>query len=313
MPQHTNIRPDDCTSCRNLFAALRANHEGEQTHLTTAALGERCGLKERTVRVHTAHLVAHSRLDLDRRTPLPGAAVQETSDPSAGPGTPLEWVATIAAPDRTCARCLVVLAEHANAAWSGQLGNQQLADAAGVSLRTVERHRKHLIDAGLVRFVADVSPVGDRGHMLRRADRYTLLSGILAAPADYTGTVSWADDRAAEVLAVARWWHGAPQETTRARNAIRIRMENGWPAPALEERLAIDPGRAVVHPLRLLAKLLPGRDEPYGIPAAEHHQAAAPLRLVTCAGTCERVMRAVPGSMCRDCREDAYATAYNHA
>src|SRR5690606_5542261 len=101
------------------------------------------GLKKRATQDHLAHLFAHGRIDADRRTPL----VSGIGQPML-PGAQ-QWAANVVAPDPTCAKCLIALAGWG---WEGQVSMEELARYAGVSLRTVERHRPHLVNADLVRF-----------------------------------------------------------------------------------------------------------------------------------------------------------------
>ncbi|MGW9081576.1 hypothetical protein, partial [Streptomyces kronopolitis] len=69
--------PDDCASCRRIFGEL-VEHElttAPGTSLPAAVLAERVGLVPRVLRRHLTELVTAGRIDVDRRTPLPGASV----------------------------------------------------------------------------------------------------------------------------------------------------------------------------------------------------------------------------------------------
>ncbi|MFJ2015584.1 hypothetical protein ACIQJ8_35770 [Streptomyces globisporus] len=296
MSQHSPIPPDDCTSCRKVFAQLSEAKE----RLTAGQLSEAVSLAERTVRVHVTHLVTHKRVQDDRRTPVPGAIVGPVETADADVWTALDWVLTATCPDRTCRRIMIVLAREADAAWGGQLSVQEIAERVGASVRTVSTHRAHLVAARLLRLTPDTT-VRASGHRERRPDRYLILGQQTAA----TGQ-SWEEDAARDVLAQIGWWPGASQkESQRAVWRILRRMRNGWPPHEITARCAIEPGRAVVHRLRLLDTLLPAADAPYVIPAREVASGipAGPVYCPRCGTKYPSTTPVDHGHVCRACRQ----------
>jgi predicted ArsR family transcriptional regulator len=89
--------------------------------------------------------------------------------------------AILAAPDPICTRLLATLT---SLGWSGQVSLPQLSMASGVSARTVQDHRHHLVDAGLVQFTAQLRNDGTKSRGLRAPDRYAVtLAGHFGLPA----------------------------------------------------------------------------------------------------------------------------------
>jgi hypothetical protein len=277
--QHPATLPDDCRGCRALFAALLADHQEPPAIAPTVdVLGQRAGLGRRAAFVHLAHLVTHRRIREDRRTPVPGAAVgrgqQVPPDADA-----LTWAACQEVPDAACARCLAQFARAAGLGWSGQLGERELAEALGVSERTARTHRGHLVRAALIRFTPSVLVVGD-GHRVRQPDRFTLLSGVVAAPVLVPGG-DWTDDLAATMLSRLWWFDTArKRDSERGRVAIARRLRAGWSEGALMERLERAPDGAVTNPYGRLAMLLPAPDQPHVVPASE--AVGGVIRLTDC-------------------------------
>lgn len=304
MSQHTPVPPDDCASCVELFSQLTAHAAAGGGRLTAAKLSDRTNLGERALRVHLAHLETHSRIESDRRTPVPGATVGAATDtPTQQIVTPLDWVMTVSCRDKTCRRMLIVLATHADAAWSGQLGCEQLAQALGCSLRTAKTHRAHLIEDGWVRTLR-AQTHRPSGYVGREYDRYVLQSGLLAPQGE-----TWSEDVALDALARVGWWRGASgKETQQAKWAILARLRAGWPAHVLVQRLDIVPARGSVSTrIGLLRSLLPDRDERYGVPALEAATGvpAGPVVCASCGTQFARTAQARPGQICRTCREEA--------
>ena len=197
--QHSSIPPDDCASCRRIFARLQEHQAAGGGRLLAADLGRDVGLGERALRVHLAYLELHLRVEADRRTPVKGAMVAPAAPelPEGSWPTPLDWALTVECRDRVCRQMLRLLARKATAAWDGQMGLQQIADELGCSVRTAQTHRAHLVAAELLRVIPD----GDQwpsGHPRRRPDRYVLLSQQRGPSLIRSAT--WNEDQALDVL-----------------------------------------------------------------------------------------------------------------
>ncbi|MFI1890509.1 hypothetical protein [Streptomyces jumonjinensis] len=207
-----------------------------------------------------AHLFAHARIDADRRTPL-----------ANGIGQPLlpgaqAWAAAVIAPDPTCARCLIALAAFG---WAGQVDEMALAEMAGVSVRSVQRHRPHLVRAELVAFTP-VPVKSDNGRNLgSKPHRYTLLSQF---PAPRLTGAAWdqAPAQAASIIDRVRWF----TTTSRDERSLAIRsvtwfLRNGWPERALLIALDHTEDRQAYAPGGYLAKILRKLPVEYILPAEE--------------------------------------------
>lgn len=260
-----------------------------ETPLTTDTLGRVVGLRKRATQNHLAHLFAKSRIDADRRTPL-----------VSGIGQPLlpgaqEWAANIVSPDPTCARCLIALAYFG---WEGQVKMEELAKAAGVSLRTVERHRPHLVKADLVSFVPVPVHGSDGKNYGRRADRFRLLSGF---PAARLAGPAWAEapDRAEEILARVRWFAGVERdgdEWAAAVQSVTWCLRNGWPSNALLHALDASENRQAYNPRGYLTKLLRKLPREYILPAQDVASGRTEPRMTECP-VCQAPFRTrLPGS-----------------
>ncbi|MFE0654225.1 hypothetical protein ACFVZH_37345 [Streptomyces sp. NPDC059534] len=225
---------------------------------TAEAIGAAVGLKKRATQNHLAHLFATGRVDADRRTPI-----------TAGIGQPVlfgpqEWAAGVLAPDPTCARCLIALAGFG---WEGQVSMPELAAAAGISLRTAERHRAHLIRADLVTFRPVPVTTGDGKNLGRLPDRFTLMSGLTAAR--LVGA-AWdeAPTVAAGVIERVRWFVGdTEEERANAVKSVTWCLRNGWPEEALLRALDASKNRQAYRPGGYLSKLLRKLPAEYVVPA----------------------------------------------
>lgn len=307
MGQHTPIPPDDCTSCRLIFSALAEHAEAGGGRLLAVDLGTRVGLRDRALRVHLAYLHQHRRIQADRRTPVAGATVQPAAPPLPANSwpLPLDWAVTVECPDRMCRRMLLLHAREADAAWGGQMGLQETAEALGCSWRTAQTHRRHLVDAGLLRVTADTA-IYPSGHPIRRPDRYQLLSGRQVPVG-----ASYDEDTAILILDEVPWWPGAaPGETHKAVRRLLRHARNGWPAEKLVERLKFEPRSPVISRISLLREMLPKLDQPYVPPAAEAVGAAIRTssgRLWLVCPQCDRPYsqqaqaHVREGQLCRDC------------
>lgn len=303
--QHRDVQPDDCRSCRTLYALLLADHEQPPAAPTTAdQLSARSGLSRRAVRLHLTHLVTHQRIGQDRRTPT-GLAVGGGQLPDDADA--LTWASAQEVPDATCRKCLEQYAKAAGAAWTGALGSAQLAVLLGVSERTARTHRAHLVAARLIRFAPDVLRLGEKGHRKRLPDRFTLLSGIVPVPAvDLVPGGDWLDDLAASmVVRLPHWFDQANRkEQELARVAIARRLRKGFTEDQLMTRLALEPDGPVTKPYGRLMTLLPGPDE---VPVITAYEAVhGTQEQANCPG-CERPFpkdqRTEPGELCRECRD----------
>lgn len=262
--------------------------------MTTVEIGATVGLKKRATQDHLAHLFARARIDADRRTPLSGASVGQPALPGAQ-----QWAASVLAPDPTCARCLVALA---GVGWDGQFSMEELAEAAGVSLRSVERHRPHLRDANLVRLRPVTVKVGPEGHRVRMPDHFTLLSGIRAPK--LTGA-AWDDapEVARNVIAAVRWFTGVSEaERANATAAVTWVLRNGWPREALLRELDATLDRQAYRPGGYLHKLLRKLPPEYILPAQETYTGRTAPRVTECLECGAAVKTTTPGSVrCTPC------------
>ncbi|MFF2548316.1 hypothetical protein ACFVUY_37965 [Kitasatospora sp. NPDC058063] len=301
------MNPDDCTSCRTVFAALEEHQQhaaDPDTPLTAEAIGQAAGLGKRAVRVHLAHLWAHNRIEGDRRTPRTGSTAAEPVLPGA-----VDWASAVVAPDPTCARCLIALARLG---WEGQIRAEDLAREAGVSLRSVERHRPHLIAADLVEFrpVTDIDPAS--GRIKRKADRFVLLSQFTAAPLASEEELAEVPARAARVVDQVHWFNGAPDERAIAESSVRWFLRNGWPEHALLRGLDAARDRRAFNPGGYLSRLLRKLPPQHVLPAREVYTGQGSPRMAECP-VCRNLFRtAIPGHpLCGPgfCREEAAMTA----
>lgn len=276
MAPHRAISPDECNICIRVFGALEDRQLADPvTCLTTEALGKLIGLKKRATQYHLAHLYAHGRIDEDHRTPL-----------TSGIGQPLlpgahAWARTVIAPDPTCAKCLIALA---GIGWEGQVSQEELAKIAGVSLRTIERHRPHLVAADLVTFrPVTIRASGTTGLVTgRRADRFTLMSGLAAAR---LAGAAWteAPARAESLIDRVRWFvTKEPVERDNAVKSVTWFLRAGWPEEALLKALDATENREAYRPGGYLSKLLQKLPVEYIVPARQSYRGEFPERRLDC-------------------------------
>jgi DNA-binding transcriptional ArsR family regulator len=287
MALHRDVSPDECRQCRRVYEALVEHHKADpETWLTTEALGARLGLQKRAVQNHLAHLVARARLDVDRRTPL-GASVGRP--PLRGAQ---EWAASVQAPDPTCEKCLMA---YAGFGWEGQVSMEDLAEAAGIALRTAQRHRPHLRAANLLRVRPSSIPAGHSGYRRRLPDRFELLSQM-AAPRLEGEEREEARRRAERVLYAIRWFSDASEEE-RAMSAQEVAwlLYLGWPEDALLREVDYREARDVRHPSAYLHALLRRLPREYIIPARLVFLGEASPRVAECAECRGPVRTARPG------------------
>ena len=274
MAPHRDVSPDKCSTCHKVFAALEDHQLADpETWLTTEAIGRVVGLRKRATQDHLAHLFAHSRIDADRRTPL-----------ADGIGQPLlpgaqQWAAAVVAPDPTCAKCLIALA---GCGWDGQVSMDELAEIAGLSLRTVERHRPHLVRADLVAFRPVPVRTHDGKNFGRRPDRFTLMSGITAPRLE---GAAWAEApaRAAAVIERVRWFVGVTaDERDLAITSVAWCLRNGWPEDSLLRALDAAEDRHAYRPNGYLSKLLRKLPTEYVVPAQQIAMGRVAPRVTDC-------------------------------
>ncbi|MFK0296896.1 hypothetical protein ACIQU6_41385 [Streptomyces sp. NPDC090442] len=275
---HREINPDDCANCRTVFGALVDRQKVDpDTPLTTEEIGRIVGLKKRAAQVHLAHLFACGRIDADRRTPLYGMSQPVLFGAQ-------EWAASVLAPDPTCAKCLVALA---GIGWEGQVSMEELAGIVGVGLRTIERHRPHLVRADLLAFRA--VPVRKNGKNLgRRPDRFRLMSG-LTAPRLEGAALAAVPALADAIVERVRWFTNVTEvERALAARSVAWCLRNGWPEDALLSALDATENRQAYNPSGYLAKLLRKLPTEYVIPA---QQVAAPAPRQTVCRICRTAVK----------------------
>ncbi|WP_371634513.1 hypothetical protein OG693_39900 [Streptomyces sp. NBC_01259] len=301
---HRQGPPEDCASCRKLFTVLSEHHQASpDLRLTVAEIGTRCGSSRVTAQRHLSYLVKHKRVKADGRTPVRGATVAQGGE-VPDDATPLQWAVNVIAPDPTCGKGLRVLAGQG---WSGRIGPGEIAAAAGISVRTWERHRPHLVTARLVQFTPTTVLARDGRHRVRLADGYRLMSGVVvAAPAGDSYAADAAGDQAKALVDSIRWYCAPPAEMTRAYRLVASRLLAQWPAEELVRRAVFpEPDGYVGNPYGLLSTRLPGPAESYVIPAeaAVRGETSARPRCRSCdvlfAGG-----RVSPDGLCRECREE---------
>ncbi|MEU8516381.1 hypothetical protein AB0C76_33080 [Kitasatospora sp. NPDC048722] len=293
--------PRQCEPCRKIYGILQEHHDAAPADpLRTEDIGRMTGLKTRAAQVHLRHLWTEGRIDADRRTPL-GLMSSEPTLPGA-----LDWAAQVVAPDPTCAKCLLALAALG---WEGQIHTNDLAAAAGISPRSVERHRPHLIRADLVAFKPVSSTDPETGFVTRKVDRFTLLSQLTARPIEDPAEREAATARAAAVVRRVSWLADVtPTEREFAIKSVRWCMWNGWPDEALFRALDAAENRQAYNPNGYLAQLLRKLPREYVIPARQVYEDTAEERMLTCP-KCDRAFWTTrPGKpLCGPCREAALA------
>ncbi|MGW2227492.1 hypothetical protein [Streptomyces formicae] len=278
------MSPDDCPTCRRLFAALEDRQKADpEAPITTAELGSLVGLKTRATQNHLAHLFQRGRIDADRRTPLPGIA--GAAQPQL-PGA-VEWARGVVesdpvfAPDPTCAKCLVALAQIG---WRGPVDTAALAAAAGVSVRSIERHRPHLVEWDYVRFrIATVPGKAEGKFAGRRPSTFELMSGFYARPLT-ADELAHVPARAQAIIERVRWYVGvSPDERFNAETAVGFVLRAGWPEEAILKALDASEDRNAFNPTGYLHKLLGKlRGQRYLIPAQESVTGEGYRRLAEC-------------------------------
>ncbi|MFF3617556.1 hypothetical protein [Streptomyces sp. NPDC002580] len=318
--QHREGPPEDCASCRKVFAVVAGNHQADpDVRLTTTQIGERCGLGERATYVHLSHLFRHRRVKADRRTPVAGATVRKGGEvPPAADS--VMWAANQATADRTCGLLLTSLAKSARGAWSGQTTMEWLAGDAGLSLRTVERHRPHLaarkvrdaagaVRSGLVEFTADTVLSRNGRHRVRRGDRFRFLAGRDARALAWNPAESLVDPREFEGTARAlvdavRWFVGPPADFAQAYRRVSLLLARGHAPEDLLRALTSRTPDSGAPAYRVLSAWLPSLDDDPTPSAHAAVQAGAALMACT---DCGARVQPHPSGLCKTDREDRAA------
>ena len=315
--QHREGPPEDCASCRKVFAVVDGNHQAHpDVRLTTAQIGERCGLGERATYVHLSHLFRHRRVRADRRTPVTGATVRKGGEAAQTDDAEV-WALNQITPDRTCGALLVALARKAGTRWSGQTTMADLAADAGMKLRTVERHRPHLgprkardaagaVRAGLVEFTADTVLSRNGRHRVRRGDRFRFLAGRDAQALAWNPTESLVDPREFEGTARAlvdavRWFVGPPADFAQAYRRVSLLLARGHRPEDLLRTLTSRTPDSGTAPYRILSAWLPALGDD---PAPSAHAAVQAGAVLMACGDCGARVRPGPDGLCKGCREE---------
>lgn len=281
--------PDDCPICCQVWGVV--TQPGiDPTRLTTRELASAVDRAPRTLRVHLTILVDAGRLDLDRRTPLPGARVGPRTQPLDQVTTPGQWAATVTLECPGCRRVLTVLAELAGADWTVRGSRQtELARYARMTPKTFKVHTQHLIDLELIRRETTAIVGAGGRYEGRRPDDYVLQSELMAPtgppevdPADVSG--DWFTLAAGDLLAGVRWFCGPrlePGDRKAAERRIAGHLRDGIPDSVLYRMLTrrqIDPV-GIHSPFALLIALLPP-------PGARYVQPSAPITSRPACPTC---------------------------
>ncbi|MFG2669128.1 hypothetical protein ACGFY6_33420 [Streptomyces sp. NPDC048387] len=279
MAKHRDIPPGKCASCTAIAQFVeRCAEERPDSPPTNAEICAAVGFAdERAMRRHLAHLVQYGVLDINRRTVLRPA-------PARRPilNGPLGWAATVPGLHPTTTKALMV---PASMGWHGQLSNETWAKAAGLPIRTLRWHRSILAGrtakqpVPLIEFRRFYVEVGEndwvngkKPYHLRQADRFTLLSGIEAAPLE-GDALDVVPELARAVLHQIRWFDYAM--TSRAGIEFSAReiakyLAAGWPAHALTAILNASADRRPQSPREYLTTVLdnePRLKGAYVIPA----------------------------------------------
>jgi len=315
--QHREGPPEDCASCRKVFAVVAGNHQAyPDVRMTTVQIGERCGLGERATYLHLSHLFRHRRVKADRRTPVPGATVRKGGEATQTNDSEI-WAVNQITPDRACGLLLASLARESGGRWAGQTTAAKLAARAGMPMRTVERHRPHLgprkardaagvVRAGLVEFTADTVLSSTGRHRVRRGDRFRFLAGRDAQALAWNPTESLVDPRAFEGTARAlvdavRWFVGPPADFAQAYRRVSLLLARGHRPEDLLRALTSRTPDSGAAPYRVLSKWLPA---PGDDPAPSAHAAVQAGAVLMACADCGARVRPGPDGLCKGCRED---------
>ncbi|AYV33175.1 hypothetical protein EES41_41085 (plasmid) [Streptomyces sp. ADI95-16] len=270
---HRSIRPAQCASCAAIARYLeRCTQDRPDNPPTNGEIGAAVGLHPKVAQRHLAHLVACGVLDTNRRTLLlPPRPLPALAGPEA-------WASTVPGLHATTVRALMV---PARMGWTGQLANDEWAEAAGLRPRTLEWHRRVLAGRtpkqpipliSFRRTYVEVVGNDNKPYHLRQADRFTLLSGIEAAPLEGDALAS-VPELARAVLHRVRWFDYAMSSKAgvefSAREIARY-LAAGWPAHTLAAILNATADRRPQHPREFLKRVLdnePRLKGAYVIPA----------------------------------------------
>ena len=281
MAKHRDISPSQCQSCRTIADFLgRCACDRPGQRPTNTEICAAVKLVERVMQNHLAHLVRRGFLDPGTRTLLVKAPPRPILDGPQG------WAATVPGLHPTTVKALMI---PARMGWTGQLSNTDWAEAAGLSLATLKRHRQVLAGRTAKRPVplisfrhAYVEVVGNdnKPYWIRQTDRFTLLSGIEAAPLE-GAALEAVPELARAVLHRIRWFDYAmssPAGVEFSARKIRPYLAAGWPAHALAGILDASADKRPQNPREYLATVL--ANEPrlrggYVIPAQTQFEGIA--------------------------------------
>ncbi|MFE9341291.1 hypothetical protein [Streptomyces sp. NPDC007063] len=286
--------------------------------LTLAEMAAAVDRAPRTARFHLTIMVEAGRLDLDRRTPMPGATVGPRTRPLDEVQTPGQWAATVTLECRGCRRVLTAVAELAGPDWTARgMPQSDLSRYARMTPKTFSVHVGHLEELEVLRREADPI-VGPGGRYLgRRPDAYVLLSGLKLVPEILTDPGAdlydgdWATDAAGDLLASLRWFGGPkllPGDRRAAINRVARHLRDGIPERVLYRMLTRREIRRedVREPYALLLALLPPPGARYIIPAAD---VVGRPSCPEC-GVYYEDPDIPPGITCKACTEERYATPF---
>lgn len=259
MAKHRDISPSKCQSCRSIADFLgrcACDRPGERP--SNAEICAAVKLVERVMQNHLAHLVLRGFVDAGPRTLLVKAPARPLLDGPQG------WAATVPGLHPTTVKALMV---PARMGWTGQLSNSDWAEAADLPLRTLEWHRRVLAGRTAKRPIplisfrhAYIEVVGNdnKPYSIRQPDRFTLLSGIVAAPLEGAALES-VPELARAVLHRIRWFDYAlssPAGVKVSANNIAKHLAAGWPAHTLAAILNASADKRPQHPRTYLATVL---------------------------------------------------------
>ncbi|MEV5887685.1 hypothetical protein AB0L74_34505 [Streptomyces sp. NPDC052020] len=245
---HAARPPASCGTCTKIHTVLLQRRALGQP-VTGAAIAAAAGVSRQVALIHIRYLVECGWVAADRRTAIPQTA--PAPPPPARSGTPLTWATDAALSCRTCGRILLILATAAGGEWSVVMPEHDLADALGVTGRTVRTHlaaltgrrpHAHHTQAGPLLRGELVPETGGRGGR-----RFTFLDGQVRPGSsaetytaeEYSALRVQALDVLAQVPLLTQ--HLTARERTRAAELLVIpRLHIGYPPAAIAEAL-VDP------------------------------------------------------------------------
>jgi len=236
---------------------------------TDKTLAQDCGVSDRVIRLHTAHLIRHRKLTADG-LPVAGVAVADGGElpPDADP---LQWAGCQRGLTAGGRELLVAYAWHG---WAGRVPLADLAKRARMAERTAKRHRAALVGRELLEIRRQSHTPEWSDRPIRLPDAYRLMAGRDAL-SPRLGHFN--EEAEAQAVADARklvdglWWFGeSPAQLTRAYALVaRLTLEWGWPVAVLAPKVAEPFAFPVQSPMGMLRKMLPNEGETYRPSARE--------------------------------------------